>query len=123
MGSEGGDQRRHARFKVRVFGVFRRDLDLDETEMMMMNLSTGGAFVRTDAPAPSGAQVLLRVYEHEDATPLPIQGEVVWTRLPGQGTPVGMGVRFTQLAPDDLTRLKAFLARLVEEDLFSEPAG
>ncbi len=120
MGFNGNDHRQDTRFKIRVFGVFRRDLDLDETEMMMMNLSLGGAFVRTDDPAPPGTQVMLRVYEHEDAAPMPIHGEVVWTRQLGQGTPVGMGVRFTQISPDDLPRMKAFLAQLVEEDLFAD---
>lgn len=118
MNFQGSDQRREPRFRTRVFGVFRRDLDPDESEMLMMNMSMGGAFVRTDAPAPPGSQVLLRVYEGEDATPVPIQGEVVWARLPGQGTPVGMGIRFTQVGADELVRIKLFLAQLVEEDLF-----
>jgi Tfp pilus assembly protein PilZ len=118
MQDDGADKRQSPRYKTRVFGVFSKDIDLDETEMLMMNMSLGGAFVRTETPSPPGTPVMLRVYEHEDSTPLPIMGEVVWSRLPGQGQPVGMGVKFTQIGPGDLPRYKSFLAQLVEEDLF-----
>ncbi len=118
MGTGGKDLRLTPRFQTRIFGVFRRDIDLDETEMLMTNLSLGGAFIRTETPAQPGTPVTLRVYLGDEEAPVSILGEVVWWRMPGHGDPPGMGVRFVQVAPEDLEKVKAFLARLVEEDLF-----
>ena len=118
MSSDPRDKRNHQRYTTRVFGVFGRDIDLDETEMLMMNMSLGGAFVRTDTPAPPGQPVMLRFYLDNDEAPLSIGGEVAWWRSPGQGKEPGMGVIFVQLAPADLARFKTFLASLIEEELF-----
>ena len=106
------------RFVTRVFGVFSRDIDLDETEMLMTNMSLGGTYVRTENPAPPGTPVTLRVYLPETDVPLSISGEVVWWQMPGQGDAPGMGVKFTNVAGPDLEQLKGYLASLVEEELF-----
>jgi len=115
---DGRDKRTSPRYSTRVFGVFGRDIDLDETEMLMMNMSLGGAFVRTDQPVPPGQPVMLRIYLREDDHPISVAGDVVWWRAPGQGKEPGMGVKFTQMTPDELKKFKEFLANLIEEDLF-----
>jgi uncharacterized protein (TIGR02266 family) len=99
--------------------VFRSDIDLDETDVLMTNMSLGGTYVRTESPAPPGTPVTLRVYLPHEDVPLSISGEVVWWRMPGQAEMPGMGVKFMQIAPGDLERLKTYLASLVEEDLFT----
>jgi uncharacterized protein (TIGR02266 family) len=104
---------------TRIFGVFRSDIDLDETEMLMTNMSLGGTFVRTETPAPPGTPVTLRVYLPHEDEPLSIGGEVVWWRMPGQSESPGMGVKFVQIAAGSLERLKTYLASLVEEELFT----
>lgn len=118
MGTGGKDLRITPRFQTRIFGVFRRDIDVDETEMLMTNMSQGGAFIRTETPAQPGTPVTLRVYLPGDEAPVSIVGEVVWWRMPGHGEPAGMGVRFVQVAPADLEKVKAYLTQIVEEDLF-----
>jgi uncharacterized protein (TIGR02266 family) len=118
MNFDGRDKRIAARYTTRVFGIFGRDIDLDETEMLMMNMSLGGAFVRTDTPVPPGQPVMLRIYLDESSQPISIAGEVVWWRAPGQGKEPGMGVKFTQMSAAESARFKGFLAELIEEDLF-----
>lgn len=115
--------RQTPRFTTRIFGVFSRDIDLDETEVLMANMSMGGAFVRTEEPAPPGTPITLRVYLDPNATPLSVGAEVVWWRTPGQGPSPGMGVKFTQVGPGDLERIKTFLAGLVEAELFGNPGS
>lgn len=112
------DKRANPRFATRIFGVFSNDIDLDETEMLMTNMSLGGTFVRTDNPAPPGTPVTLRIYLPGEGPPLSVGGEVVWWRMPGHNEDPGMGVKFVQIASEDLERLKSYLATLVEEDLF-----
>jgi len=119
MGHEGIDQRQNPRFRTRLFGVFRRDIDLDETEALMLNLSIGGAFVKADDPCPPGTPITLRFYLDDAPTPLSVAAEVAWWRRPGvEAVEPGMGVRFLQIGSDDQRRLREYLARLVEEDLF-----
>ncbi|MBL6975366.1 MAG: PilZ domain-containing protein [Deltaproteobacteria bacterium] len=120
MGTGGLDGRIAPRFKTRIFGVFNTDIDLDETEMLMTNMSLGGAFIRTENPAQPGTPVTLQVYLKEDDPPLSVAGEVVWWRMPGHGEQPGMGVKFNQIASADLERMKAYLAGLVEADLFGD---
>lgn len=115
---EGPDQRLVPRHQTRIYGVFKRDIDPDETEMLLTNMSLGGAFVRTENPAPPGTMVTLRIYLSSEEPPISVGGEVVWWRLPGHGEPAGMGVKFVRISPGDLEKVKAFLAELVEEDLF-----
>jgi len=118
--SLSADSRVAPRFQTRIFGVFNTDIDLDETEMLMTNMSLGGAFIRTENPAQPGTPVTLQVYLNEDGTPLSVVGEVVWWRMPGHGEPPGMGVRFKQVDKNDLELIKAYLASLVEQDLFGD---
>ena len=112
------DKRAFPRYATRVYGVFSRDIDLDETDALMTNMSLGGAFVRTDHPAPPGSPVTLKMYVEGSDVPISVAGEVVWWRRPGQGEEPGMGVKFMQVSAQDLERLKKYLASLVEQDLF-----
>ena len=119
MGQEEIDQRGGTRFRTRLFGVFGKDIDLDETEVLMLNLGIGGAFVKSDDPCPPGTPITLRFYLDEATPPLSVAGEVVWLRRNGTDLrETGMGVRFLQIGDDDQRRLREYLARLVEEDLF-----
>lgn len=112
-------RRERPRFSTRIFGVFSRDIDLDETESLMMNLSLGGAFIKTENPAPPGTPITLRVYLGAEETPLSVSAEVVWLRRSDKGEEPGMGVKFTQVGSGDLDRIKKFLEGLIEADLFS----
>lgn len=114
------ERRSQPRYKTRIYGVFAKDIDLDETDVLMSNMSLGGAFLRTDNPAPPSTPVTLRFYLPECDAPISVSAEVVWARMPGVSDNPGMGVRFISASPDDLEKIKAYLASLVEEDLLGE---
>lgn len=95
------ENRRHERvpseFLVRI-----RVRDSDElTEGQALNLSGGGAFVRSDAPLPRGTQVKLELNLEPIGKVAYVEGTVVWTRpkMPDPQFPSGMGIRFDE--PDD----------------------
>ncbi|HOU53217.1 MAG TPA: PilZ domain-containing protein [Myxococcota bacterium] len=120
------EHRQHPRVETRLLAVFRKDLDLEETDSLMTNLSLGGAFVKTPNLVPPGTVTHLRFYVDEEQAPLAVVAEVVWVRRgspDGGGPPPGMGVRFQQMSPEDQGRLTRYLARLVEEDLFGAGDG
>jgi hypothetical protein len=70
-----------------------------------VNLSTGGIFVKADEPLDPGALVHLRVDLRDGASPVDVDGEVVW-RANG-----GMALRFLEL--DELARRR--IQRLVQK--------
>lgn len=112
------DKRQNSRFQTRIFCVFKNDINLDETEVLMLNMGSGGAFIKTDNPAPPGTPVTLRVYLEPDAEPLSVSAEVVWWKTQGQEGESGMGVKFMRVRPQDLEAIKAFVEDLIENELF-----
>lgn len=116
--NDRSDVRSAPRFRTRIYGVFSKDIDLDETEMLMANLSLGGAFIRCESPSSPGTSVTLRIYLPNEEVPLSVAGEVVWWRMPGSEATPGMGVKFLQISRSDHERITAFLAGLVEAEMF-----
>jgi len=113
------DKRKQTRHQTRVFCVFKNDINLDETEVLMLNMTSGGAFIKSDNPAPPGTPITLRIYLDPDGEPMSVSAEVVWWKAleqPGEG---GMGVKFARIDEEDLEAIKEYLANLISEDLFN----
>jgi hypothetical protein len=77
------------------------------------SLSETGVFLTTPRPSVSGATITLNL-------PLPggnllVEGRVVYANVPGNlvrpNLPMGMAVHFSDLAPDDAERLRAFVEK------------
>ena len=73
------------------------------TTAQVINLSTGGVFIRTHSPLPEGTEVKLRMHFNEDPTPVETRGVVRWIRPDNEhsAVPGGMGVEFLDL-PDEV---------------------
>jgi uncharacterized protein (TIGR02266 family) len=73
------------------------------------NLSDGGIFVATHAPRPIGCSVDL-VVALPDQAPIRARGTVAWLREYSEAndTVPGMGIRFDEVSPPDVTRILAF---------------
>ena len=112
------DKRKFQRYNIRIFGVFEKDIDLEQTDMMLANMGLGGAFIKTEKPAPPGTVVTLRFYLPGYERPLSVGGEVVWWQTDPSKGAVGMGVKFTSVSEEDLEAIKKYLEGLVEKDLF-----
>lgn len=79
------------------------------------DISSMGIFVKTENPAEVGTEIRLKfsppadALEHmegEDASPLELNGKVVWATATGgaSGNP-GMGIKFTDIEPHQRSRL------------------
>jgi len=77
------------------------------------NLSEGGMFLRSSAPAPPGARINFAIRLADGSTLVRGVGEVMWTREPGDdpSKPPGMGIRFIELEDD----ARELIRRLVTE--------
>jgi uncharacterized protein (TIGR02266 family) len=102
--------------------VIIRDVDLDETDALLSNLSMGGAFIKTDQPLEIGDTVAVELRISPDEAPVCAEGKVSWRRplerALEEGQTAGMGVQFTRIHPFDLARLKRFIEAKITEDLF-----
>ena len=100
------DERRRLEARIGInqeFDAFEGIIDEYVT-----NLSRSGAFVRTRAAIPVGARVNLHfTVLHEDMETVTGVGEVVRV----QNDPPGVGVVFSELAPDSAAVIERMLAR------------
>jgi uncharacterized protein (TIGR02266 family) len=80
-------------------------------ESSTVDISEGGVFIRMSQPRPEGTPIRLSLHVGERL--LELGGVVVRSVRPGEGSPVGIGVLFTELGPEDA----AFVQTLVRERL------
>lgn len=96
---------------IRFFGT---DLPLDE---YVVNISEGGAFIRTLRPRVPGAQVLVDLYLPGSDQVTRLSARVAWTRPPdasGSGLS-GMGLEFLGVPPGVSEALRVFVDRFGNE--------
>ena len=83
----------------------------EQIEADVVDLASGGLFIRTDAPLSVGKRIAVDMNVVGEPAPWSALGRVVWVRAPGEpGKPAGMGVKLIDM--DDAT-LQA-IERLVE---------
>lgn len=68
------------------------------------DVSHGGLFVDTITPFPEGTPVRVRLALPGQRTPMTLETQVAWTQ-----PHVGMGLRFTRLAPADKRAIDAYV--------------
>lgn len=115
--SQGGDEgRRFDRVDVRLQTVYHDEINADESDSLMSNLSQGGCFITTSRPLPQGSQITLRFRLEPMEANIEAQGIVRWVK-PGEGG--GMGIQFDDITEENLILLKRFVAQKLESELFS----
>jgi len=60
----------------------------------MLNLNSGGIFIKTDQPLPVDSQLEMSIQLPDEPDILHIEGRVVWTKLASHAFPAGMGIQF-----------------------------
>jgi uncharacterized protein (TIGR02266 family) len=74
------------------------------------NISGGGLFVRTPQPQPLYQHVQLKFTLPGLDHRFEMGGIVVWSNVsPRSSFPPGMGIKFVQIAPDDIDRIQEFV--------------
>ena len=76
-----------------------------------IDLSTNGAFVRTNRPLPIGAPVTVSFNRGNDRNPLMLDAEVVRSGTADGGRQRGIAVRFTDLSDLDEMLLSELISR------------
>ncbi|MCC6997335.1 MAG: PilZ domain-containing protein [Deltaproteobacteria bacterium] len=113
----GSNTRQTPRYDVRVSA----DVQTATGRVVSMhtrNLSEGGVCLEGAVHFPEGAVLAVGLFlvvdEIEDATeaPLTLAGQVTWSEEPGDGEPARMGIRFADVEPAALARLRDFLRAL-----------
>jgi uncharacterized protein (TIGR02266 family) len=91
------------------------DLEVKNTAMLLADLSFGGAFIKTRMLEPVGSEIMLRFRLEPMSPPISAKGEVMWLRhAKDQMDPhTGMGIRFIDVAEDDLETLKQYIEGLL----------
>jgi len=80
-------------------------------EAEVLDLATGGLFIRTEAPLATGKRIALDLHVVGEPGPWSALGRVVWTRAAAEpGRPAGMGVKLIDVDDETIDAL----ARLVE---------
>jgi len=104
--------RQFERFPIEVPCEWRVVGNWDQVPSWTIDLSSGGAFVRTAEPPPVGTPLVLRLGGPLGPTPtgdagIELHGRVVWRRASDQEP--GMGVDFSQLTGTGARRLREML--------------
>jgi len=98
---------------IRFFGT---DMHLDE---YVVNISEGGAFVRTLRPRAPGTQVLVDLYLPGASRVTRLNARVAWNRPHDPSSPglSGMGLEFLGVQPDLADALRTFVDRFGNESV------
>ncbi|RPI10794.1 MAG: hypothetical protein EHM71_02605 [Zetaproteobacteria bacterium] len=74
------------------------------------NISGGGVFIRTPQPQPLNQKVLSRFSLPDLDHRFEVSGMVVWSNVsPRSAFPAGMGIKFLEIAPEDVQRIGEFV--------------
>lgn len=83
----------------------------------IFDLSLGGLFIETTNPFNPGQEFDLRIFLLDEAEPMEVPCQVMWSRKQeepnprGKRLPAGMGVKFVKLSEENLERLIGILNR------------
>jgi uncharacterized protein (TIGR02266 family) len=86
---------------------------LDDHGGMVVNLSRGGCFIRTELPAPIGTRLTLVVEAANIGESFEIEAEVVSTSLRDIGSGRGMGVRFESMSPEVVKQVEELYEKIL----------
>ncbi len=107
-------RRKHVRVRVRGFGWFKKPgfLGLGRMKpMTLADISKGGLGFCTETAIAVGTKLKLRLDLHEVKGEIHAEAVVMWCDVfPGQRQ-YRVGVRFTQLSPEDRSTLASYIVR------------
>jgi len=109
-------KRSHGRVDVSLRTVYYDEIDPEESDSLMSNLSQGGCFIRTSRLSPPGSHISIKfkLPDHGQVSAVAI---VRWTQESGEEEEVGMGVQFSEIDSKDLLALKEFIGKQLEETM------
>ena len=84
----------------------------DFSDALSADISTGGMFVRAPSPHPVGSVFEFELRLSDEAPPIAGKAQVAWVRRRSDNAdePIGMGVRFVELADDSRRQIARLVA-------------
>jgi uncharacterized protein (TIGR02266 family) len=77
----------------------------------IMNISSSGAFIKTETVLPVDTELSLRIRLPDDLEIMDIVGKVVWQKQASTMTPAGLGIEFLSIASKDRNKIHSFVER------------
>jgi len=77
----------------------------------MLNLSSGGLFIKTDQPLSIDAELEMSFQLPDDPEILDIGGKVVWAKPESHAFPAGMGIQFVNMPAEYRQKIQAFVEK------------
>jgi c-di-GMP-binding flagellar brake protein YcgR len=109
------ERRKHRRVRVPLLVQYRFSPLAELRTDYATDVSEGGIFIATSEPVLPGTPVQLQFFTREDLELINAEGRVT------RSTPEGQGVQFARVAPEDVPRLAAFIARVRERQRTTPP--
>ena|GEM_PF-56910 len=109
-----GDLRREPRVPLTMQIVYESS-DAFKTAYVQ-NLSRGGLFIQALSPLPRGTSLKVTLPFADPPRVVEVEGVVTWVHsavTPDRGMP-GMGVKFTEIAPDDWAFIECLVASILD---------
>ena len=85
------------------------------TYSYILNLSSGGLFIKTDKPLPIDAEMEMSIQLPDDPEILHLRGRVAWTKQESRAFPAGMGIQFIGLPSEYLQKIQSFVERSLDK--------
>jgi len=125
LAARGVDKRASARLLYGTPVAFRPAGSSEDEVGFSYNISAGGAFVRTLAPADAGQEVWLEMWSPRSERRVRLAGRVAWKRafgpVGGATVPAGFGAQFTAGLSGDLERWGSGCSAFAADLLGSTP--
>ena len=118
--SPQGRRRRYRRFPL--YTRIRISCDGKSRELYSEDISLGGIYVKTGEPFPKGSEVAITV-PLEGGTQVCLNGVVVYTTNSSQKSakkPAGMAIEFSTHNNAEIQKLKSYLEKMSDQDLFED---
>lgn len=109
--------RQFERVDVKLRTLYHDEIDADESDSLMSNLSQGGCYIRTPRVLPSGSTIHVKFKIPGLDITVEAVGAVRWANDGGPEADRGMGVQFTEISAEDLLALKQYIAGQLESSL------
>jgi uncharacterized protein (TIGR02266 family) len=81
----------------------------------IMNISSSGAFIKTETVLPVDTELALRIRLPEDLEIMDIVGKVVWEKQASNVSPAGMGIEFIRILSKDRRKIHCFVESCRQE--------
>lgn len=87
----------------------------NSVDSRILNMSSGGVFIKTDHLLPVDAEFSLHLELPGDPDVMTLRARVVWTKSVASASPAGMGIQFVDISPEHEKKIVSFVSHLSKD--------